>query len=99
MPVLVISLREISTAFNLQFLYVEPDNMPVETRSVTYFLWPKNLTATEISREIDKVYEHGASRLRTVQRLVACFAAGEEGLEGRPRSHVPPTNIRQEIDT
>jgi hypothetical protein len=35
---------------------------------------------------VDDVYGQGAPCLSTVQTLVADFAAGEEGLEDRPRS-------------
>jgi hypothetical protein len=89
MPALVISLREISTAFSVRILHVEPYSMSFEMRSVIDFLWLKNLTIAEISRELDEVYGHGALCVKTVQRLVARFAAGEEGLEIRPRSGRP----------
>jgi hypothetical protein len=95
-PLSVISLREISTEVNLQILFFQSYFMPVEMRSVIYFLWLKNLTIDEISREVDDVYGQSAPCLRTVQRLMARFAAGEEGLEDRPRNG--PLRSDQNID-
>jgi hypothetical protein len=89
MPLPVISLREISTEVNVQILFIKSYPMSVEIRSVIHFLWLKNLTIAEISREVDGVYGQGAPCLRTVQRLVAHFAASKKGLEDRPRSGRP----------
>jgi hypothetical protein len=66
--------------------------MSIEPRSVIHFLWLKNLTIAEISREVDDVSGQSASCLRTIQSLVAHFAAGRESLEDRPRSGGPSSD-------
>jgi hypothetical protein len=43
---------------------------------VIHFLWLKNLTAVQISRELDEIYGQAALSLRTVERWLARFAAG-----------------------
>jgi hypothetical protein len=48
-----------------------------------------SLTIADIGREVDDVYGQGVLCLRTVQRLVARFAACEDGLEDCPRSGRP----------
>jgi hypothetical protein len=63
--------------------------MSAEMRSVIHFLLLKNFTIAKISREVDNVYGQDAPCLRTVQRLVTRFAAGEEGLEDCPRGDRP----------
>jgi hypothetical protein len=92
MPLPVISLGEISTDVKGRILFVKPYPMSVEMRSVLHFLWLKDLTIVEISREVDDVYGQGAPCPRTVQRLVTHFAVGEEGLEDRPRGDRPRSN-------
>jgi hypothetical protein len=89
MPLSIIALRDISMEINVHILFVRPYPMSVEMRSVIHFLWLKNLTIAEISREVDDVYGQGAPCLRIVQRLVAGFATGEDGLEDRARSDRP----------
>jgi hypothetical protein len=89
MPLPVISLRAISMEIKVQILFVELNPMPVEMRSVIDFLWLKHLRIAEISREVDDVCGQGAPCLRTVQRLIARFAVGENGFEDRPRSDRP----------
>jgi hypothetical protein len=63
--------------------------MSVEIRSVMHFLWLNGLTAVEISREVCDVYGQAVLSLRTVERWLARFAAGDETLEHLPRSGRP----------
>jgi hypothetical protein len=56
---------------------------------VIHFLWLKSLTAVEISRKLVEVYGKAVLSLRTVERWLAGFAAGEEGLEDLLRSDRP----------
>jgi hypothetical protein len=73
----------------MQIVFFIRYRMSIEMQSVIHSLSLKNLTITEISREVDDVHEQDASCLRIVQKLVGHFAAREKGLEDRPRSDRP----------
>jgi hypothetical protein len=66
---------------------------------VIHFLWLKSLTAIKISRELDGVYGQAVLSLRTVERWLAHFAAGEEGLEDLPRSRRPRSDENSALIT
>jgi histone-lysine N-methyltransferase SETMAR len=83
-PVLVTLFLEISSMSNIEY------------RAVIKFFSRKGLNATEISKELDDVYQDAAPSYRTVAKWVAEFKDPERGFEDAPRTGRPPTTLTDE---
>jgi hypothetical protein len=68
-PVLVISLRGISTIFSIRRLPLKSYHMSVEI----HFLWLKGFRAVDFSREVDEIYGQAVLSHRTVEGWLARF--------------------------
>lgn len=68
----------------------------IEYRAVIKFFTRKGLNATEISKELNSVYEDCAPAYRTVAKWVAEFKDPERDFEDAPRTGRPSTTITDE---
>ena len=68
----------------------------MEHRAVIKFFTPKDLTATEIHRELNNVYKHFVLSYCTVTKWGDEFKDPQCGFEDSPRSACPSTTVTDE---